>query len=113
MKIRSGFVSNSSSSSFLLMTTKENHEKAFEQLSPYEKAVIKAIVCYGSFLEKKVAYIGDLCPMDYSYTFESIDLKEYKKGSDEAEEDGEREAFDKYKNLVNENKKEVFSWSMG
>ena len=116
MKIRNGFVSNSSSSSFLLITTKENHEKAFKQLSPYEKAVIKTIVSTGNFLGRKIIWIGDLCPMDYSYTFEELKVSNYKEGSDpEAESEGSYEAFSKYENIVNElsDEDEIFSWSMG
>lgn len=43
MKIREGHVSNSSSSSFFLITTKANYEKALEGCSPYVKAVAKAL----------------------------------------------------------------------
>jgi hypothetical protein len=38
MKSRLGFVSNSSTSSYLIICTKEDHEKALEKLHPYYKA---------------------------------------------------------------------------
>ena len=43
MKIRNGFVSNSSSSSFVMLVTKEAHEKALKELTAYQKAVIDKI----------------------------------------------------------------------
>lgn len=43
MKIRSGFVSNSSSSSFVGWTTPQEHKKALEKLSPKEKDFIQTL----------------------------------------------------------------------
>lgn len=39
MKIRLGFVSNSSSSSYTLIVTKKAHEEALEKCTPFERAV--------------------------------------------------------------------------
>lgn len=73
MKIRNSFVANSSSSSFLVMTTKENHEHAMSNLHPYVQKVMEAICSSDQFVGKQVVYYGDLSTMDgYSYTFEDL-----------------------------------------
>lgn len=52
MKSRLGFVSNSSTSSYLIICTKEDHEKAIETLHPYYKAWVK------SFCGKSQKFLG-------------------------------------------------------
>ena len=42
MKLRSGFVSNSSSSSYVLITTQETYDKVMAQLSELEQGAVKA-----------------------------------------------------------------------
>lgn len=49
MKTRNGFVSNSSTSSFIITTTKDNYDKALNALHPYVKAVVE---CVGPSFEK-------------------------------------------------------------
>ena len=44
MKVRVGFVSNSSSSSFILTTSLENWEKVKQEFHPYEVAVAESIM---------------------------------------------------------------------
>jgi len=43
MKLRNGFVSNSSSSSFVIVLTKENHEKVLKEQNPYVQAIINLL----------------------------------------------------------------------
>jgi len=48
MKIRSGFVSNSSSSSFVLVVSKEKWDEAYNKLHPYIKAHVDFLGRYGT-----------------------------------------------------------------
>jgi hypothetical protein len=52
MKIRTDFVTNSSSSSFIIITTKENYDKVFEKLHPYLQEIAKACFCKHSTFGK-------------------------------------------------------------
>jgi len=60
MKIRNGFVSNSSTSSFVIMTTKENSDLAIKKLQPYFQKWLKKNLSTTTFLDTKVVYVGDI-----------------------------------------------------
>jgi len=59
MKIRDGHVSNSSSSSYVLLTTKENYERALKEAHPYEAAVAEAIAKEVKFLGKDLVQLSE------------------------------------------------------
>ena len=54
MKVRNGLVSNSSTSSFILITTKEHYEKSMKDVHPYVKAVGEALKSVSKFLDKEI-----------------------------------------------------------
>ena len=59
MKIRDGFVSNSSSSSFVVIITKDAFDKAFNEAHPYIQAVIRAMERNkGKFIGVDVVLMG-------------------------------------------------------
>lgn len=59
MKTRKGFVSNSSSSSFVIIIEKEEYERALETVHPYIKAVVLAVgMSEDKFAGKDVVIIG-------------------------------------------------------
>lgn len=109
MKIRIGFVSNSSSSSFVLIVKKELHDKVFKTLDKYEKYVIEEVSHEATVLGLPAIEIGDMTDMSgYSYTFEDLD-DEY-----EDEERSPYEAFGSYQSKVMElgNKEDYYKWEI-
>ena len=63
MKLRQGFVSNSSSSSFVLIATKEAWEKGLENLTDFEKDILEQLE--EDISEKKV--LGKDCIVFWKY----------------------------------------------
>ena len=74
MKTRTGFVSNSSTSSFVLLVRKDIHDQVMAELSDFHKHCIKAVSGATKCLGQDVVEIGDLVSHDgegqISYAFE-------------------------------------------
>jgi len=115
MKTRNGFVSNSSSSSFVLIVKKEVHEKTMKQLEPYEKAVMNALISESKIFGQDVIYYGDLSVQDVSYTFEYLEVDwDDKILKDKYGDDiSYYEVAYKYEKMVKKNKGDYFYWSQG
>lgn len=129
MKIRDGHVSNSSSSSFVLMTTKENYERALAEADPYVKAVAKALVDKDAskqkFLGKKIVVFSHYSDSGGMGTFSWLDVKckpPRREDAQHDEEDGEEDISDedsayvawaKFEEILCKNQNEVISARTG
>ncbi len=66
MKMRSGFVSNSSSSSFVCVLAKADHEKVIAQLSATSSDIIQKYVQEGQIGDLEVVAYGSLSVHDFT-----------------------------------------------
>ena len=57
MKTRNGFVSNSSTSSFIVVTTKADHEQALKKLSPEAAEVVSSSVAHKRTGEEDLVFL--------------------------------------------------------
>jgi len=108
MKTRTNFVSNSSSSASVTITTLANHERALAELTDYHRAVVEFIGEKQTIAGLDVFMIGSMSSMDSDYTF---DYFEY--DGDDPHEDGPYEARFEYEEEVDRRPLEVLSWSVG
>lgn len=69
MKVRGGFVSNSSSASFVVMTTFQAHERALERLTDQQSAIIRQLVSIKDMGGQKLVAHGGRDQDGSKYTF--------------------------------------------
>lgn len=105
MKTRDGHVSNSSSSSFVLLTTKENYEKALKDATPYQRAVAEALKEEGKFAGIDVVGFSTFSDRGGGGTFEYLKV-DYKPEKDEVDAS---EAWDEFQSLIKRDESAVFS----
>jgi hypothetical protein len=106
MKIRSGFVSNSSSSSFVLFTSKENYDKVYKEFDALEKAVADYVSSNGGTFNGipliKLGYISG----NYD-SFEDWEPKFSKKDKDQLKKDWDIDDDDHFEDELSERLCEV------
>jgi len=114
MKIRSGFVSNSSSSSFVIIVAKDVHDKALADpsVTDYFRAVIEAIMDKNKIFGVDCYSVGNMEGMSgYSTLFGEGHEMEVNVRPNQDEETHPGDILWIYKSLVRDNGGAVFQWS--
>ena len=78
MKIRNGFVSNSSTSSFILLVPKDVHEKVMGKLHPYVQEMMKVMENQHKLKDIDFVSFGYITTMDGNTNLEFTELENYK-----------------------------------
>src|ERR1017187_2839734 len=121
MKIRLGFVSNSSSSSFCILFTKENLELAFKEMDRYEQEFVKQTLLGGqkpdNIFGRELLSYGNLTPMDgepfndlYALPERPEDVIEEEWKKMEAKNSDTHEMHTDFKKLLRRKPEDVFEW---
>ena len=71
--IRHGFVSNSSSSSFVLLVEKQAHERILKEVHPFVSSVVRQVMKPVSMGEQEFFVFHELTIQDYSCAWEQYD----------------------------------------
>lgn len=103
MKIRNGFVSNSSSSSFVVVVSKKDADEVINEMNAYEQAVINFIKKNQKFMGKEVSVFTCMSGnMDsWEYCFDS-DKEAEKAGIDPDEAPFPVEVWDDFVDKLKE-----------
>jgi len=87
MKVRTGFVSNSSSSSFIAIVPMKIHEKVLSELHPFVTAVVNTIGEEQDVLGQRCFVTGKLITMDYG----SLDDVDFEWNDDDDDDDDDED----------------------
>ena len=110
MKTRTGFVSNSSSSSFVIMVSKETYDKAYKEMTPIQKDVAEWLKADGKF--------GDIETVTIPYNYGNYStMEDYEVGDGETglqlTENFDENAFDEERWEVTEEIESILKKNSG
>jgi hypothetical protein len=112
MKIRSGFVSNSSSSSFVLVVSNKVFNEVYQTLSPFEKDLITWIAQDANIDDMCVKVIEG-CSGEWGSTTDNYEVGDgntnYVEGTDPTEEDSYEELLDEIVEKLREGSKHFYN----
>lgn len=101
MKIRNGFVSNSSSSSYVIITTQEAYDNVMKKLSKIEAGAVKEVFCFDKkklFDKQILVSTSHVCTEDLGYDWDFIEE------DNEVQLQEAIEGIDKFYNLMSKEK---------
>ena len=110
MKIRSGFVSNSSSSSFILIVSDEDHIKALDILDGYGKKFIEKLMTHSNVGGMNVRVASFYESDEHGFKYLKVDKNEDE--DDDALLDKKMEIYETYVRNLKDNGANIFQTSI-